>query len=70
MLTGEEHSVRLLKTYQQNGLAAAKADIANNPKAHQQILVVMHAILAFMQLDIGKGFDLLSLAKAIKAQHA
>ncbi|TMO88550.1 type 1 glutamine amidotransferase domain-containing protein [Pseudoalteromonas spongiae] len=69
-LTGEEHSIRLLKTYQQNGLAAAKADIANNPKAHQQILVVMHAILAFMQLDIGKGFDLLSLAKAIKAQHA
>lgn len=64
--TPEEFSVELLMTYNQSGLDAAKAQLQQAPGSHQQILLVMHSFLAFMEFDIGKGFDMISLATELK----
>ncbi|PKI14905.1 type 1 glutamine amidotransferase domain-containing protein [Colwellia sp. 12G3] len=64
--TAEEHAVELLMTYDSHGFAAAKEELKQKPQAYQRILIVMHSILAFMQFDISKGIDLLSLANQLK----
>ncbi len=64
--TPEEHAIALLMTYDANGFDAAKNELKQKPEAYQRILVVMHSVLAFMQFDIGKGIDLLSLANQLK----
>jgi hypothetical protein len=64
--TPEEYSVALLLTYEKFGLAAAKEQLKQQPQSHQQILLVMHGFMAFMQFDIGKGLDIISLAKELK----
>ena len=64
--TPEEFSVELLQTYEKYGLETAKKELRKQPKSYQRVLVVMHAVLAFMQYEIGKGSDILSLAKELK----
>ena len=64
--TPEEHAVELLLTYDSHGFDVAKTELKQKPQAYQRILIVMHSILAFMQLDISKGVDLLSLANELK----
>lgn len=64
--TPEEYSVELLMIYEEQGLEAAKALLVKQPESYQQILIVMHGILAFIQFDISKGLDIISLASDIK----
>ena len=64
--TPEEHAINLLKTYHEHGLAQAKSELIKNPHAYQRILIVMHAMLAFMQFDIIKGIDIMELAIKLK----
>ncbi|WDD97874.1 type 1 glutamine amidotransferase domain-containing protein [Thalassomonas actiniarum] len=64
--TPEEHAIELLMTYDANGFDAALNELKHKPYAYQRLLIVMHSILAFMQFDIGKGIDLLSLANQLK----
>ncbi|PKG81236.1 type 1 glutamine amidotransferase domain-containing protein [Colwellia sp. 75C3] len=64
--TPEEHAIELLITYDSHGFDAANNELKQKPQAYQRILIVMHSVLAFMQFDIGKGIDLLSLANQLK----
>lgn len=64
--TPEEHAINLLTTYHEHGLAQAKSELIKNPHAYQRILIVMHAMLAFMQFDIIKGIDIMELAIKLK----
>ncbi|WP_281559974.1 type 1 glutamine amidotransferase domain-containing protein [Thalassomonas sp. RHCl1] len=64
--TPEEHAIELLMTYDANGFDAAVNELKQQPHVYQRLLIVMHSILAFMQFDIGKGIDLLSLANQLK----
>ncbi|WP_196140819.1 type 1 glutamine amidotransferase domain-containing protein [Aliikangiella sp. G2MR2-5] len=64
--TPEEFSIELLMIYQQQGLEAAKEVLKQQPGSYQQMLIVMHAVLAFMQLETSKGFDILELAEELK----
>lgn len=62
--TGEEASVTLLGTYHRDGLDAALAQLKTMPAADRR-LVLMHAIIAAMQWDLGEAWQLQRLAKAI-----
>jgi putative intracellular protease/amidase len=64
--TPEEYSVELLMTYDSFGFEAAKEDLKRQPQVYQRILIVMHSVLAFMQFDLNKGIELLSLANELK----
>ncbi|MBV1909753.1 MAG: type 1 glutamine amidotransferase domain-containing protein [Kangiellaceae bacterium] len=64
--TPEEFSVELLITYETYGLEAAKAEMREQPESYQQILLVMHSFLAFMQFEISKGTDILSIIQELK----
>jgi len=64
--TPEEHAIELLMTYDSLGYDAAVTELKKKPQAYQRILIVMHSILAFMQFDMSKGFDLLGLANQLK----
>jgi len=64
--TPEEHAIELLMTYDSQGFDAAKVELKQKRHAYQRILIVMHSILAFMQFDMSKGIDLLSLANELK----
>ena len=64
--TPEEHSVDLLMTYEELGYEAASNEMIKQPQAYQRVLIVMHGIFAFMQGEISKGMDLLSLANQLK----
>lgn len=64
--TPEEHAIKLLMTYDSYGFDAAKEELKQKPQRYQRILIVMHSILSFMQFDISKGIDLLSLANELK----
>jgi len=64
--TPEEHAIELLMTYDSQGLDAAKAELQQKPQAYQRILIVMHSVLAFMQFDVSKGIDLITLADQLK----
>jgi len=64
--TPEEHAIELLMTYDSLGYDAAVTELKQKPQAYQRILIVMHSILAFMQFDMSKGFDLLGLANQLK----
>lgn len=60
--TPEEFSVELLQSYNDFGVAEAKSQLSAKPHSYQQILILMHSIMAFMQFEVGKGVDLLGLA--------
>jgi putative intracellular protease/amidase len=64
--TPEEHAIELLMTYDSQGFEVAKAELKAKPHAYQRILIVMHSVLAFMQFDVSKGIDLLTLADQLK----
>ncbi|XOV81118.1 MAG: type 1 glutamine amidotransferase domain-containing protein [Aestuariibacter sp.] len=64
--TPEEYSVGLLQTYQKFGLEAAKTQLHQHPDSYQQLLIVMHGVLAFMQFEIGKGIEIIGLAVELK----
>jgi putative intracellular protease/amidase len=64
--TPEEHAIELLMTYESHGFDVAKSELKQKPHAYQRILIVMHSVLAFMQFDMSKGIDLLSLANELK----
>lgn len=66
--TPEEYSVELLMTYELQGKDAAKQAVLQQPEVYQRILILMHGVMAFMQFELGKGFDLLMLADDIKSQ--
>ena len=64
--TPEEYSIDLLMLYDAHGLEAAEIYVQEQPGSFQRISIVMHAILAFMEFDIGKGLDLFALAGLLK----
>ncbi|MBW8191127.1 type 1 glutamine amidotransferase domain-containing protein [Neiella marina] len=64
--TPEEHSVELLLTYDRLGYEAAHQEVLRKPQAYQRILILMHGVVAVMNWDLVKGFELLRLAQQIK----
>ncbi len=66
--TPEEYSVDLLMLYQQQGYDAARSEMLKQPQAYHRLLIVMHGMLAFMQGELSKGMDILSLANQLKKQ--
>ena len=64
--TPEEYSVELLLTYEKFGLDVAREQLRQQPESYQQILLVMHGVMAFMQFEIGKGLDIINLAEDLK----
>lgn len=68
--TPEEHSVALLLTYEELGLETAKEELKNAPESYQQILLVMHGVMALMQFELGKSIDLFTLAHTLKEELA
>jgi hypothetical protein len=65
-ITPEENSVTLLAVYKNLGYQQAKHHLQNNPVDYQELLIVMHAIISFMKLEIIQGADLLLLADSAK----
>jgi hypothetical protein len=61
-ITPEENSVTLLAVYKELGYTQAKQHIQNNQVDYQELLIIMHAIISFMQMEISQGTDLLLLA--------
>ncbi|GAA6151955.1 type 1 glutamine amidotransferase domain-containing protein [Pseudoteredinibacter isoporae] len=68
--TAEEHSVDLLKVYEQQGYDAALKELNSQTEAYEQVLILMHGILAFMKLEVFKGIDLLRIAHEIKSSQS
>ena len=64
--TPEENSIQLLLTYESFGKEAAMKTLAQQPESYQRILIVMHSIVSFMEFKLGKGIDLLMLARELK----
>jgi len=65
-ITSEEHSINLLKIYEMNGYEAAKTEILTTKADYQSVLILMHSIVAFMKMDISKGFDLVMMTNTLK----
>jgi len=65
-ITPEEHSVTLLAVYKKLGYQQAKQHLQNNPADYQELLIIMHAIISFMKMEIIQGKDLLLLADSAK----
>jgi putative intracellular protease/amidase len=65
VITPEENSVALLAMYKKLGYQGAKHHLQNNPVEYQGFLIIMHAIVSFMKMEIIQGKDLLLLADAI-----
>ena len=64
--TPEENAIELLMTYKSKGYEQALNYMKTNPYNIQKILLVMHGVMSFMQLEIGAGIDILSLASELK----
>jgi len=47
-------------------LDVAREQLRQQPESYQQILLVMHGVMAFMQFEIGKGLDIINLAEDLK----
>ena len=60
--TGEEVAVQLLATYHRDGLAAALAQKAASPRPSKHLLL-MHAVVAAMQWELGEAWRLQQLAR-------
>jgi putative intracellular protease/amidase len=65
-ITPEENSVTLLAVYKNLGYQQAKQYLANNPVDYQETLIIVHAIMSFMNIDLIQGKDLLLLADLAK----
>lgn len=66
-LTAEEHSVILLEEFHKNGLSAAEKIISDDTTKHKGHLILMHAFVAFMKLEVLEGLKLIILADSLKA---
>ena len=66
VITPEENSVTLLAVYKKQGYQQAKQHLQNNPVDYQELLIIMHAIISFMKMEIIQGKDLLLLADSAK----
>ncbi len=66
VITPEENSVTLLAVYKKLGYQQAKQHLQNNPVDYQELLIIMHAIISFMEWEIIQGTDLLLLADSAK----
>jgi hypothetical protein len=64
--TPEEKSVTLLAVYKKLGYQPAKQHLQNNPADYQEMLIIMHAIISFMKMELIQGKDLLLLADSAK----
>lgn len=64
--TPEEYAVELLMTYKEQGYEAAAMYLRAQPQSIQKILIVMHGVMAFMQLEFSAGIDILKLANELK----
>ena len=62
VITPEENSVTLLGIYKEQGYQQAKEHLQNNQVDYQELLIIMHAVISFMQMEIIQGKDLLLLA--------
>jgi putative intracellular protease/amidase len=62
VITPEENSVTLLGVYKGQGYQQAKQYLQNNPADYQEMLIIVHAIMSFMKMEIIQGTDLLLLA--------
>lgn len=61
VITPEENSITLLAVYQKQGYQLAKQHLKNNRVDYQVELIVVHAIMSFMNFEISQGKDLLFL---------
>ena len=63
--TAEENSIRVLSVYETNGYKSAKEKMhevyEKEPEKMERTLLAMHGIVAVMQLDMGKAFNLIRL---------
>ena len=66
--TPEEHSIDVLMAYHQGGYEAALAFIDNHPQTYQQLALLMHALVAFMDFELTKGIELLKVAEHLKSR--
>jgi hypothetical protein len=62
VISSEENSITLLAVYKKLVYQAAKQHLQQNPVKHQELLIIMHAILSFMKMEIMQGTDLSLLA--------
>ncbi|MEP0357257.1 type 1 glutamine amidotransferase domain-containing protein [Paraglaciecola sp.] len=65
-ITAEENSIQLLTLYKQEGYKSARSFVNNNNLKYQQVLIVMHSIVAFMKMNLSEGLDLLLIANALR----
>ncbi|WP_293751730.1 type 1 glutamine amidotransferase domain-containing protein [uncultured Paraglaciecola sp.] len=68
VITPEENSVTLLAVYKELGYKQAKQHIQNHPVDYQEMLVLVHAVIAFMNFELSQGTDLLFLTDSLKAE--
>ena len=64
--TPEEYAIDVLMAYRAQGFEAASVLVQEHPQSIQKILLVMHGVMAFMQLEISAGIDILKLANELK----
>jgi len=64
--TPEEYAVDLLMAYKAQGYDEALEYLRAKPHAIQKIQLVMHGVMAFMQLELTAGIDILRLANELK----
>jgi len=64
-ITAEENTISILNTYEDKGYQQAKAQIksmqANQKDSVDRFLLAMHSVVAVMQFELGKSYDLLGL---------
>ncbi|MEQ8243522.1 type 1 glutamine amidotransferase domain-containing protein [Fulvivirga sp.] len=65
--SAEENSVSVLITYESKGFDAAKVEIdkscKQDPRSIDRELIAVHSLVATMQLNLGKSFDLIQLLR-------
>jgi putative intracellular protease/amidase len=64
--TPEENSVTLLAIYKLQGYQQAELHLRQNTAKHQALLILMHAVISFMEMELNQGIDLIFLANLAK----
>jgi len=64
-ITAEENTIRILTTYEDEGIEQAKVKmtsiLANDSQSFDRMLLVMHTIVYGMKWQLGKSIDMLRL---------
>jgi putative intracellular protease/amidase len=68
IITPEENSVALLAVYNELGYERAKQHIQNHPADYQAMLVLVHAVISVMNLELSQATDLLFLTHSLKTE--